>query len=162
MRSRRRLKLAVVLLMAAGLMGGVAFRHLSEQSLNAEERRLVGGWFFSSYGFALVEYRSDRCLTLATHDSLNANVRWRLKDNQLTFSVVNKSRLVPLPESLFEVADYIPGASRFVYPRETISSRFQVRWNGDDEIVLISLPDKLDNCGAGCTERIMSRVPAVK
>ncbi|SFI69881.1 hypothetical protein [Planctomicrobium piriforme] len=160
MQSPRRLKLlAVVLLMASGLMGGVAFWHYSAQ-LNEEERRLVGLWTHADGRAYSQNFRSDRRFHLNVIASLGLDMRWRLNDGLLLIYRINSGSngMIPLPDSVFKIANLIPGANGFVCPQTTEISRLCVRWNGEDNIFLSNHQVEIGGCGAGLGEFTMRRV----
>ncbi|WP_139228517.1 hypothetical protein [Planctomicrobium piriforme] len=159
MQSRRRLKLAVVLLMAAGLMGGVACWHSPEPPLNAEELRFVGRWEYAG-NKAIAEYRPDRTFTSSGNETWVLH-RWRVSDGILTVTSSNSGSYIPLPEKLYDAVRLLPFFYRFTRPHAAGEFRYRIHWHDKDVFEKVSIGGNKNEDGQPYSF-LMHRIPEDK
>ncbi|SFI79008.1 hypothetical protein SAMN05421753_112121 [Planctomicrobium piriforme] len=141
MQSRRRLKLAFVLLMAAGLMGGVALWHSSEPPLNAEERRLIGTWGYAHNRKFPQEFRADGIFINHSVGTHGAFLHWKLRDGRLKlFNIISGNR-VPLPTAFYNCVARVPVLSGLFCQQSTVAACYHLQWKGNDEVEFHTTPE---------------------
>ncbi|SFJ57029.1 hypothetical protein [Planctomicrobium piriforme] len=146
MQFHRRLKLAVVLLLAAGLLGGVAFWFFTTR-LSDEEQRLVGRWETTDESLRLnatsqvsrlseMELFADRRVIRKELWFPHFRESWRAENNQLILTFDSANGVPGLLDPVIDLLDRFPLTRQTVTRKFEMEVTYQIHWKGDDEAKL--------------------------
>ncbi|WP_139228224.1 hypothetical protein [Planctomicrobium piriforme] len=135
------MKLALVLLTATVLIGGIAFWFLQPR-LSREERRLVGRWENELYGQKThCEFLANRSYDSGATVLPGLKTCWEISDGQLTLTSSYEDSSLLATSALLRLLRDVPILDRYVTLKVKFAQQFSLRWIGEDEVAL-TLPNR--------------------